>query len=256
MDLQASAQTPMTGPSLQLYSVRRQFDDDPAGTLRRVADIGYESVELVGFAGRAEYLGGLLRDAGLRAVSGHAHLVDAPDVADILRDAALLGLRAVIDPAIPRERWATRALIEESARAFTTVADLAHASGVEVGYHNHEWELQSTIDGRSGLDIFAEALDSRVVLEVDTFWAEVGGVSAPELLTRLGDRVHYLHMKDGPLSRETHTQVPLGQGSVDVPAVLAAAPHAHRIVEFDDHDGDIFAAVEASWRFLVDGVAP
>jgi sugar phosphate isomerase/epimerase len=249
MDLQ-------TGPSLQLYSVRRQFDDDPARTLRRVADIGFESVELVGFAGRAEYLAGLLRDAGLRAVSGHAHLLDAPDLPGIFRDAALLGLRTVIDPAISRERWATRALIEESARAFATAADLAEASGVEVGYHNHEWELQASIDGRPGLEIFAEVLDPRVVLEVDTFWSEVGGVPAPALLERLGNRVRYLHMKDGPLTRDTVTQQPLGQGALDVPAILAAAPHAHRIVEFDDHDGDIFTAVQASYRFLVDSVAP
>jgi hypothetical protein len=40
-----------------------------------------------------------------------------------------------------------------------------------------------------------------------------------------------------------------------VPAILAAAPRAHRVVEFDDYDGDIFAAVEASRRFLVDGAA-
>jgi sugar phosphate isomerase/epimerase len=250
MDLQAPS-----GPSLQLYSVRRQFDDDPGGTLRRVADIGFESVELVGFAGRAEYLAGLLREAGLRAVSGHAHLVDASDVAGIVRDAALLGLRTVIDPAISSERWASRALIEESARAFTSAADLAEASGIEVGYHNHEWELQSSIDGRPGLEIFAEALDPRVVLEVDTFWSEVGGVSAPALLARLGDRVRYLHMKDGPLTRDTLTQQPLGQGELDVPAILAAAPSAHRIVEFDDHDGDIFAAVQASYRFLVESAS-
>ena len=95
-----------------------------------------------------------------------------------------------------------------------------------------------------------------MVLEVDTFWSEVGGVSAPGLLARLGDRVRYLHMKDGPLTRDTLTQQPLGQGALDVPAILAAAPDAHRVVEFDDHDGDIFAAIEASYRFLVDGVSP
>jgi sugar phosphate isomerase/epimerase len=250
MDLQTSS-----GPSLQLYSVRREFDADPVGTLRRVAEIGFASVELVGFVGRAEYLAGLLRDAGLRAVSGHAHLVDAPDITDIIRDAALLGLRTVIDPAIPRERWATRALIGESVRAFTSAADLAEASGVEVGYHNHEWELQASIDGRPGLEVFAEALDPRVVLEVDTFWSEVGGVSAPGLLARLGDRVRYLHMKDGPLTRDTVTQQPLGQGALDVPAILAAAPGAHRVVEFDDHDGDIFAAIQASYRFLLESAS-
>ncbi|WP_191282623.1 sugar phosphate isomerase/epimerase family protein [Pseudolysinimonas yzui] len=248
MDLQSR-------PSLQLYSVRREFEADPRGTLRRVAELGYESVEVVGFSGRADLLAGLLQESGLRAISGHAHLVGVPDVEAIIRDAQILGLNAVIDPAIPRERWSTRHDIEESARGFAAVAEIAAAAGLEVGYHNHEWELQSVIDGRPALEVFAEVLDPRVVLEVDTFWAEVGGVSAPGLLSRLGDRVRYLHLKDGPLTRDTISQLPLGQGAVDVPAVLAAAPRAHRIVEFDDHDGDIFAAVEASRRFLVDRAA-
>src|SRR5688500_15226510 len=103
------------GFSLQLYSVRRELEADPRGTLRRIADLGYESVELFGFAGRAELFAGLLRDSGLRAISGHAHLIDTPDVAAVLRDAKLLGLTTVIDPAIPRERWGSRHDIEESA---------------------------------------------------------------------------------------------------------------------------------------------
>lgn len=248
MDLQSK-------PSLQLYSVRRELEADARGTLRRIAELGYESVEVVGFSGRADLLAGLLQESGLRATSGHAHLIGVPDVEAIIRDAKILGLSTVIDPAIPRERWTTRHDIEESARGFTAAAELAAASGLEVGYHNHEWELQSVVDGRAALEVFADALDPRVVLEVDTFWAEVGGVSAPALLGRLGDRVRYLHMKDGPLTRDTLSQLPLGQGTVDVPAILAAAPRAHRIVEFDDHDGDIFAAVEASLRFLVNGTA-
>jgi sugar phosphate isomerase/epimerase len=248
MDLQAT-------PSLQLYSVRRELEADPGGTLRRIADLGFESVELFGFVGRADLFAGLLRDSGLRAISGHAHLIDTPDVDAVLRDASLLGLTTVIDPAIPRERWGSRQDIEETARAFAGVADLGAASGLEVGYHNHDWELESTVDGRAALEVFADLLDPRIVLEVDTFWVEVGGASAPAVLARLGGRVHYLHMKDGPRSHDTLTQLPLGQGALDVPAILAAAPRAHRVVEFDDYDGDIFAAVEASRRFLVDGAA-
>jgi sugar phosphate isomerase/epimerase len=163
MDLQAT-------PSLQLYSVRRELEADPGGTLRRIADLGFESVELFGFVGRADLFAGLLRDSGLRAISGHAHLIDTPDVDAVLRDASLLGLTTVIDPAIPRERWGSRQDIEETARAFAGVADLAAASGLEVGYHNHDWELESTVDGRAALEVFADLLDPRIVLEVDTFW--------------------------------------------------------------------------------------
>lgn len=57
------------------------------------------------------------------------------------------------------------------------------------------------------LEHLADALDPRVVLEIDPFWAQVGGVSAPELLATPGKRVQLLHIKDGAIQRQ-----PLGWG--------------------------------------------
>jgi sugar phosphate isomerase/epimerase len=98
--------------------------------------------------------------------------------------------------------------------------------------------------------VLAGQLDPDVVLEVDTYWATAGGVDAPELLRRLGDRVRALHIKDGDLNTDGSGQVPAGQGRVPVTAVLAAAPRALRVVEFDRFTGDIFGALAASLAFL------
>ena len=89
-----------------------------------------------------------------------------------------------------------------------------------------------------------------MVLEVDTYWAAVGGVPAPELLGRLGERVQFLHVKDGPITDDPKAQLPAGTGAMDVPAVLAAAPDALRVIEFDDYAGDIFAGLAASLAYL------
>jgi sugar phosphate isomerase/epimerase len=88
------------------------------------------------------------------------------------------------------------------------------------------------------------------VLEVDTFWTTVGGVSAPDLLRTLGDRVRFIHVKDGPIKREPKTQLPAGQGEMDVPAVLAAAPQAVRVLEFDDYAHDPFDGLAESFRYV------
>jgi sugar phosphate isomerase/epimerase len=98
--------------------------------------------------------------------------------------------------------------------------------------------------------VFAEQLDPGLVLEVDTYWATVGGEDAPALLRRLGDRVRAIHVKDGGLATDASGQVPAGQGRVPVAEVLAAAPEALRVVEFDRYDGDIFAGLAASRAFL------
>ena len=89
-----------------------------------------------------------------------------------------------------------------------------------------------------------------MVLEVDTYWATAGGADAPALLRRLGKRVHALHIKDGDLATDASGQVPAGQGRIPVADVLAAAPDALRVVEFDAYDGDIFDGIAASHAYL------
>ncbi len=88
------------------------------------------------------------------------------------------------------------------------------------------------------------------MLEVDTYWAQVAGASAPELLARLGDRVRFIHVKDGDISRDDLGQRAVGDGRMPVLDVLAAAPGAVRVIELDDYAGDVFDALERSVQFL------
>jgi sugar phosphate isomerase/epimerase len=99
--------------------------------------------------------------------------------------------------------------------------------------------------------VLAEQLDPGVVLEVDTYWAYVGGADVPALLERLGERVVALHIKDGDGSLDNKKQVAVGSGSVPVNDYMAAAPAALFVVELDDSEGDLVEAVGASREFLV-----
>jgi hypothetical protein len=67
---------------------------------------------------------------------------------------------------------------------------------------------------------------------------------------RLGERVTFLHLKDGRYTGILSEQQPLGQGAMPVPEILKAAPDAVRVVELDDYAGDVFAAVEQSLSYL------
>ncbi|MBZ2198188.1 sugar phosphate isomerase/epimerase family protein [Occultella gossypii] len=235
--------------SVQLYSIRNAMAEDMPGALQRIADLGFENVELYGYVDRVDAHRDALAAAGLRAPSGHARLVVSDDVPGVLDASAALGMTTVIDPSIPEEQWATRELIEASAARLNEIAKQAADRGLEVGYHNHWWEVAS-VDGTPGLEIFAAALDDGVTLEVDTYWAEVGGVAAPGLLRRLGDKVTHIHVKDGPATRDTKAQLPAGQGVVPVAEILAAAPEALRVIEFDDFDGDVFDGLAQSLAWL------
>jgi hypothetical protein len=47
-------------------------------------------------------------------------------------------------------------------------------------------------------------------------------------------------------------QTPAGQGDVEVAAVLTAAPHALRVVEFDDYSKDVFDGITESFAWLAE----
>ena len=242
----------MTGAeiSVQLYSVRDAIAEDLPAAIARIAALGFTKVEPWGFVDKVELFREALTGNNLSAPSAHARLVLAEDVQPIFTAAAALGVRTLIDPMVPAERWTSREDVQTTADRLTELAGQAADHGLTIGYHNHWWELSQQIDGRPALEVFADLLDQRVVLEVDTYWAAVGGVPAPELLGRLGERVQFLHVKDGPITDDPKAQLPAGTGAMDVPAVLAAAPDALRVIEFDDYAGDIFAGLAASLAYL------
>ena len=107
------------------------------------------------------------------------------------------------------------------------------------------------IYGRHALEVFADHLAPEVVLEVDTYWAHVGGADVPALLRRLGEQVVALHIKDGDGTLDTKKQVPVGSGVIPIADIIAAAPGALRVVELDDSEGDLLDAVRASREFLI-----
>jgi sugar phosphate isomerase/epimerase len=236
--------------SLQLYTLRNTLQNDLPGTIKKVADIGFTQVEPYNFVATATELGAALKANGLTAPSGHAPLL-SQDQEAIFAAAKELGITTVIDPYLPAEHWQSAEDIQATAAKLNAAAKKGAEYGIRVGYHNHAWELESIIDGQTALEYFAGLLDPELVLEVDTYWVAVGGQDPVELLQRLGDRVKFIHIKDGPLNTDTKAQLPAGQGKIAVWDVIAAATSLEvGVVEFDDYSGDIFEGIAESLAYL------
>jgi sugar phosphate isomerase/epimerase len=236
--------------SIQLYTLRDRIAADRDGTLARLAEIGYRSVEAydptadpAGFRKTADAL-------GISVSSTHAYALFSKDAGEVFDAVATVGTDLVIIPGgIAHEEFTTLDGLRRTADLLNGFADKAAGRGMRMGYHNHWWEIEPRFDGRTALEVFAGLLAPEVFLEVDTYWAAVGGADVPELLRALGDRVLALHVKDGPgVKDEPHTAV--GKGAIDVPSILAAAPDAVRIVELDTCAGDVFEAVAESHAYL------
>ena len=242
--------------SIQLYTVRTALEEDLAGTIQRLAGIGFTMVEPYHFVAKAAELKQAMAENKLTAPSGHAPLL-SDDQDAIFAAARQLGIGTVIEPYVPDERWNTLDDIKDTAAQLNAAAAKGAEYGVRVGYHNHWWEVESLIDGKTALEHLADHLDPALVLEVDTYWAAVGGQNPAELLARLGDRVKFIHITDGPVTADPSSQLAVGDGKMPIWDVLEAAKSLEAgVVELDDFQGDMFDAVADSYRYLSSGKAP
>jgi sugar phosphate isomerase/epimerase len=246
----------MTHPlpiALQLYSLRDAAAIDYRAVLERVARAGYLGVEYANLLGNdPREVRGWAEDLGLIAVAAHRRLPVDGEASEILDEMEALGVDTLVVPWADPDHFADLPSIQGLADELLRAGRLASERGMALGYHNHEFEL-ATIDGRTALEHLFDAVGPSVFAEVDVYWAQVGGVDPAELIARLGSRVRLLHIKDGPADAKSSPHVAVGSGVIDFHAIAAASTAVTwDIVELDDCATDMFEAVEASARWLVD----
>ena len=147
--------------SVQLYTVRGALEEDFDGTLAKIAAFGYTQVEPFAFVNFFDDLKAALSAYGLTAPTTHMGLLSADDQDEIFAKAKELGIKTIIVPSSDRAAWQTAEGIAGVAAGLNAAAAKAAEYGLTVGYHNHEYELTSKVDGKHGLEVLAEQLDER-----------------------------------------------------------------------------------------------
>jgi sugar phosphate isomerase/epimerase len=243
----------VTGQPLgvQLYSVRDDLGpDDLDTTLARLAAMGFTHVEPYDILGYTAALKKAIDANGLLATTTHAHIVTLNRDA-VIAAAKELGIDTVLVPWVEPESIADRAGVEKLAAAINDAARYAAGHGIRVGYHNHDFEFSQHIDGQSAYELLVTLLDDDVILEVDTYWASVGGADVFELLPRLKERVRFLHVKNEP--PDAGDPPALG---VDITGrmseVLAVSQEfvTMPVVEVVVDEGDVFEVLERNAAFF------
>ncbi len=252
---------------VQLWSVRDAFAQDPLAALTRLRDIGFRSVEVFQLLDNVDTVASIRETVDVDVPSAHEHLRYV-DPVEAFRAARRLGARAIVDISIPEgierdpdndwvrttpELWRSKEGIAEEAHRLNALAERAAPFGLDVGIHNHNWEVEVDFDGRTGLEVLSEHLDDRVFLQLDVFWAalSLSPERVPDLIRRLGSRVRSLHLKDGNLPADFATQVPVGRGGLPMEEILVAAASASTaFLEFDEYEGDPFVGLEEGLRWL------
>jgi len=262
--------------TVQLYSVREQASRDYEGTIREIAAMGFENVEPAGFPGSSVAKAAkLFQELGIKAPSCHGALPIGENKNAIIDDALLLGHKYIITGCPPKfkENFASTDAILATAEQYCEAAAFAAEHGIQVGYHNHDWDLID-VDGRPGYHVFLENTPETVLWEADLFWVTKAGLDPVAFIKEIGVRGKLLHFKDGIINAgDTFTEaetedgrimissatpfLPAGAGQVNLKGSAKVATHAEYIaVELDSYAGDMMKAVKESYTYLTtNGIA-
>jgi sugar phosphate isomerase/epimerase len=190
---------------LQLWSVRNNLQKDYVKTLEKIAEIGYQNLELIttvtpdglvfGEKMRGPELRKNLDRFGLRAVSCHFVPNAEMRLEAIIDDLHALGVDSL---ACAIAFFANQTEVIDFNKNFNRYADFCKKRGVQLYYHNHYHEFQ-VFDGQSIYEMMIEGMDKDLVMfEFDTYWATRGGQDPIYWLKKLGKRCDLLHQKDLP----------------------------------------------------------
>jgi sugar phosphate isomerase/epimerase len=217
----------------QTWPVRGMIAKDFPGTLKQLAEAGFQTIELCspvgyadsGFAGIGKYTGAELRrilsDAGLTCVSSHFGIQELrKNQEDRIAWAKDVGLTQMIVPSLEGPRNPTLDDVKRAADEYNRMGEKAAAAGLQQGLHNEEFEL-SKVDGQRTYDLLFGLLDAKLVkfqFQVSTISA---GYAAAEYFTKYPGRFISMHVQGW--SAQTRRIAPVGQDTLDWKKIFSAA---------------------------------
>ena len=244
---------------LELYTVRTALDKDFAGTIARVAKVGYKEVELAQFFAHLPKFNPspkearkILDDNGLSAPTSHvAYSALSPEnLPKVIEGAKILGHSYIVNPSIDRAVLKRPDGWKRAAEAFNRAGEQTKKAGIQLGYHNHVEEFKPLPDGKLPYDVLLAEADPKLLkMEMDLGWAHEAGVDPLAYFKKYPGRFPLVHVKDFDKNR---TMVDVGKGEIDWKAIFAKSDLAgikHYFVEFDD-PADPFESIQASYEYL------
>jgi sugar phosphate isomerase/epimerase len=220
----------------QTWPVREMIAKDFPGTIKQLADAGFQTIELCspvgyadsGFAGLAKYTGAELRkilsDAGVTCISSHFGIDELrKDQPGRIAWAKEVGLTQMIVPTLSGPAKPTMDDVKRAADEYNKMGELSAKAGIQQGLHNEGFEL-SMVDGKRTYDLLLELLDPKLVkfqFQVSTISQ---GYDAAEYFTKYPGRFFSMHVQGW--SAQAKKIMPVGQDTLDWKKIFTAAKTA------------------------------
>ncbi len=219
---------------LALYTVRNAMGSDAKATLQAVADAGFKNIEAAGYADGKFYnmapkdFKKLLEELGLKPISTHQGSVTLDNADAMMADVKAAGFKYFVIPVPPMGLFkvdpATRTMgmtggASNLAEIISTLGKKAKSAGLELLYHNHDFEFKKDADGIVTIDYLLEHCDPEYVnFQMDLYWVTKADADPVAYFEKYPGRFKIWHVKD--MDKEGRF-APVGNGQIDFARILA-----------------------------------
>jgi sugar phosphate isomerase/epimerase len=239
---------------IQLYTVRTEMLADPAGTLGKLAKIGFRELESAR-SEKGNYYGlkpkeirRITEDLGMKLRSGHVHVDKDWDTT--LEEATETGQQYIISAVLP-SAGQTVDHYKESAETFNKLGEQCKKAGLHFGYHNHDSEFDQA-DNTVLYDVLLKNTDPGLVtMEMDLGWVVAAGHDPFAYFRDYPGRFQLWHLKD--MAKTERRSVEFGQGKVDIKGLLQHAGQSgmkYFFLEQEEYAHTAFESIQIDYDYL------
>jgi sugar phosphate isomerase/epimerase len=212
---------------IELYSVRNALKQDPQGTVKAVAQMGYQCVEF--FSPYYEWTEAQAADMRKLMDDLHIHCYSTHNDAANLKKENIEKTRALNKILGCKYVVVASAKPADGPDGWSAVADLLNAgaellapSGLKTGYHNHELEF-TPVNGKRPIETIAVKTKPSVMLQLDVGTCVQAGSDPVAWIKQNPGRIHSLHLKDFSPEPDKGFKVLFGEGTAKWKEIFAAA---------------------------------
>jgi len=234
---------------LALYTVRDAMMKDARATLEKVAQAGYVNVESAGYNNGKFYnlsptdFKALLDEMKLTPISAHQGSVNFANIDQQIADLKTAGFKYFVVPVPPmgsfyfdavNKKMAMKGGAKALAETLNILGAKCKAAGLELLYHNHDFEFSKDADGNVILDYLLEHCDASTVnFQMDLYWVTKAGQDPVAYFKRYPGRFKIWHVKD---MDDQGRFAPVGNGKIDFKRVLANKKLSGMLYYFVEQD--------------------
>ncbi len=206
---------------IQLYTFRKEMQEDAIGTLRKIASLGIKQIESAR-SEKGNYYGlspkemkKVCADLGMTLRSGHVHVDNK--FQQTLNEAAEAGQEYLICSTMP-SKGQTAENYKRVAEAFNKTGQECKKMNLKFGYHNHSYEFESE-NGAVLYDVLLNNTQPDLVhMELDLGWLIVAGKKPGDYFKKHQGRFPLWHLKDMNMVKKQSTE--FGKGGLDIAQML------------------------------------